>query len=90
MQTDFKNSFLKDVRAIKDKATLNRLEEFIQAVETADSLAQIPNLKKLKGKKNKLHYRSRIGNYRVGLVIQQDVVAFVRFLHRKEIYRYFP
>lgn len=51
MQTDFKNSFLKDIRAIKDKATLNRLEEFIKAVETADSLAQIPNLKKLKGKK---------------------------------------
>ena len=90
MQTDFKNSFLKDIRAIKDKATLNRLEEFIKAVETADSLAQIPNLKKLKGKKNKLHYRSRIGNYRVGLVIEQDVVSFVRFLHRKEIYRYFP
>ncbi|WP_319419182.1 type II toxin-antitoxin system RelE family toxin [Pleurocapsa sp. FMAR1] len=90
MQTDFKNSFLKDIRAIKDKATLNRLEEFINAVEIADSLAQIPNLKKLKGKKNKLHYRSRIGNYRVGLVIKQDIVAFVRFLHRKEIYRYFP
>ena len=90
MQTDFKNSFLKDIRAIKDKATLNRLEEFINAVEIADSLAQIPNLKKLKGKKNKLHYRSRIGNYRVGLVIKQDIIAFVRFLHRKEIYRYFP
>lgn len=90
MQTDFKNSFLKDIRAIKDKATLNRLKEFIKAVETAESLTQIPSLKKLKGKKNKMHYRSRIGNYRVGLVIKQDVVAFVRFLHRKEIYQYFP
>ena len=90
MQTDFKNSFLKDIRAIKDKTTLSYLEEFIKAVETADSLTQIPNLKKLKGKKNKLHYRFRIGNYRVGLVIEQDVVSFVRFLHRKEIYRYFP
>ena len=90
MQTDFKNSFLKDIRTIKNKATLNRLEEFIKAVETADNLAQISNLKKLKGKKNKRHYRSRIGNYRVGLIIEQNVVAFVRFLHRKEIYRYFP
>jgi mRNA interferase RelE/StbE len=90
VQTDFKNSFLKDIRAIKDKATLSRLEEFIEAVETADSLSQIPNLKKLKGKKNKFHYRSRIDDYRVGLVVKQDVVTFVRFLHRKEIYRYFP
>jgi mRNA interferase RelE/StbE len=90
VQTDFKNSFLKDIRVIKNKETLSRLKEFIEAVETADSLAQIPNLKKLKGKKNKLYYRSRIGNYRVGLVIKQEVVSFVRFLHRKEIYRYFP
>ncbi len=64
MQTDFKNSFLKDIRAIREKETFSRLEQFIKAVETADSLTQIPNLKKLKGKKNKLYYRSRIGNYR--------------------------
>jgi mRNA interferase RelE/StbE len=59
-------------------------------VESADNLSQIPNLKKLKGQKNKVYYRSRMGNYRVGLVIKQDIVVFVRFLNRKEIYRYFP
>lgn len=90
METDFKNSFLKDIRAINDKQTLSRLEQFIKVVETADNLSQIPNLKKLKGKKNKSYYRSRIGNYRVGLVIDRDVVVFVRFLQRKKIYRYFP
>ena len=83
-------SFLKDIRSIKDKQILSRLEQFIVAVETADNLSQIPNLKKLRGKKNKLHYRSRIGNYRVGLMIEQNTVVFVRFLNRKEIYRYFP
>jgi mRNA interferase RelE/StbE len=90
VQTDFKNSFLKDIRAIKEKETLTRLEQFIKAVETADSLTQIANLKKLKGKRNKSYYRSRIGNYRVGLIIEGDIVIFVRFLNRKEIYRYFP
>jgi mRNA interferase RelE/StbE len=59
-------------------------------VESVDNLSQIPNLKKLKGQKNKVYYRSRMGNYRVGLVIKQDTVVFVCFLDRKEIYRYFP
>ena len=90
MQTEFKDSFLKDIRSIKDKKLRSRLEQFIFAVESLDDLSQIPNLKKLKGQKNKVYYRSRIGNYRVGLIIKQDIVVFVRFLNRKEIYRYFP
>lgn len=90
MKTEFKDSFLKDISSIKDKKLLSRLEQFILAVESVDNLSQIPNLKKLKGQKNKVYYRSRIGNYRVGLIIKQDIVVFVRFLDRKEIYRYFP
>ena len=90
MKTEFKNSFLKDIRSIEDKKLLSRLEQFILAVESVDNPSQIPNLKKLKGQKNKVYYRSRIGNYRVGLIIKQDIVVFVRFLNRKEIYRYFP
>ncbi|RMH86123.1 MAG: type II toxin-antitoxin system RelE/ParE family toxin [Actinomyces sp.] len=90
MKTEFKDSFLKDIRSIKDKKLLSRLEQFILAVENVDNLSQIPNLKKLKGQKNKIYYRSRIGDYRVGLIIKQDIVVFVRFLDRKEIYRYFP
>ena len=90
MKTQFKISFLKDIRSIKDKTLLFRLEQFILAAETADNLSAIPNLKKLKGQKNNFYYRSRIGNYRVGIIIRQDTVVFVRFLNRKEIYRYFP
>lgn len=70
MRTEFKNSFLKDIRAIKDKKLLSRLKQFIVAVETADNPLDIPNLKKIKGQKNSFYYRSRIGNYRVGLIIK--------------------
>ncbi|GAB4555098.1 MAG: type II toxin-antitoxin system toxin RelE3 [Pleurocapsa sp.] len=90
MKTEFKDSFLKDIRAVKDKKLLLRLEQFILIVENVDDLSQLPNFKKLKGQKNKVYYRSRIGNYRLGLIIKQDTVIFVRFLNRKDIYRYFP
>ncbi|HEY4721787.1 MAG TPA: type II toxin-antitoxin system RelE/ParE family toxin [Anaerolineae bacterium] len=46
------------------------------------------NIKKLQGGTN--YYRIRVGDYRVGLVVESDTVTFVRFLHRKDIYRYFP
>lgn len=90
MQTEFKDSFLKDIRSIKDRKLLSRLEQFILTVEIVDNISQIPNLKNLKGQKNKIYYRSRIGNYRVGLIIKQDIVVFVRFFNRKQIYRYSP
>lgn len=69
MRTEFKDSFLKDIRSIKDKKLLSRLEQFVLTVERVDNLSQLSNLKKFKGQKNKVYYRSRIGNYRVGLII---------------------
>ncbi|MFQ5637633.1 MAG: type II toxin-antitoxin system RelE/ParE family toxin [bacterium] len=36
------------------------------------------------------YYRIRVGSYRLGVEITENKVFFVRFLHRNEIYRYFP
>jgi len=36
------------------------------------------------------YYRLRVGGYRVGLEVEGEAVVFVRYLHRREIYRYFP
>ncbi|WP_201279130.1 type II toxin-antitoxin system RelE/ParE family toxin [Leptolyngbya iicbica] len=43
---------------------------------------------KLKG--YQAFYRIRIGNYRIGLKVTDQEVIFVRLLHRREIYRFFP
>jgi mRNA interferase RelE/StbE len=84
----FNESFVKDLRNIKDKGLLARARELIESVEQAQHLGQVANLKKLRGGSN--YYRIRIGDYRIGLTVEGDVVTFVRFLHRKDIYRYFP
>jgi len=31
-----------------------------------------------------------VGDYRVGVIFEEETVTFCRVLHRKEIYRYFP
>ncbi|MGK7945796.1 MAG: type II toxin-antitoxin system RelE/ParE family toxin, partial [Microcystaceae cyanobacterium] len=32
----------------------------------------------------------RVGNYRIGFFGENDTITFVRVLHRREFYRYFP
>ena len=88
MKTLYRTSFLKDLKAVRDKQLLARVREVIETVEQADSLIDLQSLKQMKGEKK--YYRIRIGEYRVGLHLENDAVTFIRFLHRKEIYRYFP
>lgn len=88
MKVEFKASFAKDLRNIKDNALLARIKEAIEQVEQLTDLQQLTNLKKLKGGTN--YHRLRVGEYRLGITIDGDTVIFVRCLNRKEIYRYFP
>jgi mRNA interferase RelE/StbE len=88
VKVEFKESFAKDLKGVKDKGLLKRAREIIEAVEKADSLTEISNLKKLKGGVN--YFRLRIGDYRIGIALENDTVTFVRFLNRKDIYKYFP
>ena len=88
MNLEFKASFVKDLKRVRDKKLKARVQEVIEAVEQAHSLQELEGIKKLKGSDR--YYRVRIGNYRIGLSVEGDIVRFVRFLHRKDVYRYFP
>ena len=88
MQIEFKESFLKDLKKLKDKELKDRVKKVICDVEKAQNVSAIKKLRKLKGYKN--FYRLRVRDYRIGLQIKHNCVIFVRILHRKEIYKYFP
>jgi mRNA interferase RelE/StbE len=81
-------SFEKDTDKIKDKNLLLKIADCIESLQNAANIKEIKNLKKLKGSNN--FYRIKIGEYRLGLEIEKDSVELIRFLHRKDIYRYFP
>lgn len=81
-------SFKKDIKKIKDKNLLTKIADTIEQVQEATGQEEIKNIKKLKGFQN--YYRIRLGDYRVGLVIEETTVDFIRFLPRKDIYKYFP
>jgi len=88
MKVEFKASFARDLKRIKDKELLRQAREIIEGTESAQSLSEIPNLKKLSVEGR--YFRVRVGDHRMGLVIDGGTVTFVRILHRREIYRYFP
>ena len=88
MKLVYKKSFARDLRQIQDKTLLNRLREVIQEMEAAAGIQDLTGLKKLSIES--AYYRLRLGDYRLGLIIEADTATLVRILHRKDIYRYFP
>lgn len=88
MNIEFKSSFIKDLKKIKEKQLQSQIRGLIEKVEASGNMIELENVKKLSG--SDVYYRIRLGDYRVGLKIENDTVCFVRFLHRKDIYRYFP
>jgi mRNA interferase RelE/StbE len=88
MKIKFESKFSKDLRKIKDQKLLSQIKIVINECKLAQTLDEIKNLKKLKGYQT--FYRIKIGDYRIGMAIINDELIFTRFLHRREIYRFFP
>lgn len=88
MTIDYKASFHRDIKKLKDKEQAARLKEIIDEIKAAKNLSEIKNLRKMEGFPN--HFRIKTGDYRVGVVLSGATLVLVRFLNRKEIYRYFP
>ena len=88
MLVAFRQSFVKDLQKIHSRQMKLQIKDAIDEVERASDLPDLINLRKLHGHQN--YYRIRVGDYRLGLVVDEDAVNFVRALHRKDIYRHFP
>jgi len=84
----FKESFLRDLQRLRERRVRERVREIIERIEAANTLSDIPGLKKLRGQSSS--YRIRVGEYRIGMVIEDSQIILVKCLHRRELYRYFP
>jgi mRNA interferase RelE/StbE len=80
--------FNKDIAKLRDKKVILAAKVILQKIETCNSLYEIPSLKKMEGTQK--YFRIRVGDYRMGIFFDNKIIYITRFLHRKEIYRYFP
>ncbi len=86
MNIQIKKSFVKDVKKLAtplQKEVLNVIKE----LEAATDLEKF-DIKKMVGYSK--FYRLRMGNYRIGFEIENNVVILVRIAKRDEIYKIFP
>lgn len=60
----------------------------IEQIEQAADLQSIPHVKRLTS--DGAYFRIRVGDYRIGLLYEEATITLVRFLHRRDIYKYFP
>jgi mRNA interferase RelE/StbE len=88
LELEFRDSFLKDIKRIKETAVKNKIAAVISASRKVTTLHDLKNIKKLEG--SDAYYRIRVGDYRIGFKLRDKTLIFIRCLHRKDIYRYFP
>lgn len=88
MKVEFTRKFEAQVERLRDEKLKLEIANAVRSVMVANSLNDIPQLKKLSGFKTA--FRIRTGNYRIGILFQNDIVYFAAFAHRKDIYNNFP
>jgi mRNA interferase RelE/StbE len=88
MKVEYYKSFERDLRRVRDRNLLDRVEAVLVGLEDSESLDSISNVKVMKGYPD--YFRIRIGDYRLGLKQTDGGVRIIRFLSRGDIYRKFP
>lgn len=88
MKVNYQNSFLRDLKNIKDNSIVLQIKENIDRLIQSSDLKEVDNIKKLKGKNSA--FRISVKKYRIGFYVENNTIILSRVLHRKDIYKYFP
>ena len=88
MKIAYSKKFLKDLSKIPIRDR-KKIEVFVfNELPDYKHIYESGMIEKLKGYNE--FYRTRFGNYRVGIYFKNDELILLRVLHRKEIYKVFP
>ena len=88
MEIESLTSFTRDLRRIRSAEVHQRVLRKLEEPEAAPTIEEVSSTGRLTAYGR--HYRVRIGDYRLGIAMENDVAVLVRRLHRREIYRVFP
>jgi len=89
VEVNYLPSFVRDLKALKKSPIYPKLKKLaFQDVPSYEAITQIAELKKLRGEDDA--YRIRVGDYRIGVFVQNETITFARVKHSREIYRVFP
>ena len=89
MKVESSSRFIRDIRRISAPALARRVNQKIAEIEAAASIRDVSNVRRLNTPSG-IHYRVRIGDYRLGITVEGEVAVLVAFGPRDDIYRRFP
>jgi mRNA interferase RelE/StbE len=89
MKIVFLKIFKEDIKKIKDEKLKAELKQVIIDLKNANNLQNIENLSKLKGYYS-MTYRIKIGEYRLGVYFQNNILYLTRFVKKEDVYKVFP
>ncbi len=89
MKVESSSRFIRDIRRISAPALARRVNQKIAEIEAAASIRDVSNVRRMNTPSG-IHYRVRIGDYRLGIIVEGQVAVLVAFGPRDDIYRRFP
>ena len=89
MRIETSPRFERDLAAIRNAALRGRVQDAVEIIRAASAVHQIPGVRRVRHPYG-LHYRVRIGKYRLGFELVGDTAILDRFLIRGEFYDNFP
>ena len=82
-------SFERDLRRVRDANIRHQLDRKLAELQAARRMGEVGDALSMRGVRGL--YRIRVGrDYRLGVMVDGDVVTLMRFRHRREMYRGFP
>ena len=90
MKIFFKPSFIKDFKKLPTNIQSGVHSICTEIFPKFESLSDSMGIRIEMIQGFKRYYRIRVGDYRIGLKEEKGKIIFMRVLHRKDIYRYFP
>ena len=88
MEIRYSRAFIRDLRRVRDASIRRRVDRALDDLEAASTIAEVAGAGRIASEPRR--YRIRIGDYRLGFALDGDAVTLMRFMHRRQIYRYFP
>ncbi len=88
MKVEYSKKFLKQLATVPSDIR-SKIENFVfEELLSASSIYEMGKIEKMKGYED--FYKVRFGNYRLGLVIENEIITVKTVMHRREIYKFFP
>ncbi len=81
MEVQYRQAFLKDLKQLKSSTSYQRIYDLaFTTLESINTLEEISDIKAMRGYAGR--YRIRIGDYRIGIEVNEAVIEVMRVLHR--------